>query len=205
MVLEALWNKARAEHLKTIYYQNISNTGSIWKETIYMFNKDCVWWQCEKCTPRSVEKLFPFKNTDTVIEYYQWEKVIFGKMEKNNYRTATRWWKWALLKKSLNIWLLYLLTSVSITSQTSISSKISNRQRKTWSQINWSSVQTSVKIIVWSIKMKSRTKNDYHFFCATVHYQQDGKPATETLCFMLQWLNTWQKCHLFIILKKLMI
>ena len=43
MVLEALWNKARAEHLKTIYYQNISNTDSIWTETIYMFNEDCVW------------------------------------------------------------------------------------------------------------------------------------------------------------------
>ena len=53
-----------------------------------MYNEDCVWQKCKKCNPRSVRKLFPFKNTDTVIEYYQWEAVIVYKKEKEDYRTT---------------------------------------------------------------------------------------------------------------------
>ena len=58
-----------------------------------MHNEDCVWRKCENCTPRSVEKLFPFNNMDTVIQYYQWETVIVERKDKNDLRTTKKMMK----------------------------------------------------------------------------------------------------------------
>ena len=94
MVLEALQNKAREKKLKTVDYQKISNADSIRKETVCdVHNEDCVWRKCEKWTPRSVEKLFPFNNMDTVIQYYQWETVIVERKDKNDLRTTKKMMK----------------------------------------------------------------------------------------------------------------
>ena len=91
MVLEALQNKARAKKLKTVDYQKTLNADSIWKETVCdMYNEDCVRQKCENCTPRSVEKLFPFNNIDNVIQYYQQETVIVERKDKKDLRTTKK-------------------------------------------------------------------------------------------------------------------
>ena len=82
MLCTSLVNKARFEKLETDY-KMVANADSIWKVTVCdIYNEDCVWWKCEKCTPKSIEKLFPFKDTDDIIEYFQWETVMVERNEK---------------------------------------------------------------------------------------------------------------------------
>ena len=67
MLCTSLVNKARFEKLETDY-KMVANADSIWKVTVCdIYNEDCVWRKCEKCTPKSIEKLFPFKDTDDII------------------------------------------------------------------------------------------------------------------------------------------
>ena len=96
-----------------------------------------------------------------------------------------RWWKWALLKKLLNIWPIY---SVSITSQTSITSKISNRQ-------NYNLNYNLTKLYSEASKQNNVghcSQEELSIFCATAHYLKDKKTCIQ-ICFMSWWLNTWQK------------
>ena len=76
MICTSLVNKARLEKLETDY-KIIANADSISKATVCdIYNRDCVRQQCENCSPKSIEKLFPFKNTNVNIEYFQWETVM---------------------------------------------------------------------------------------------------------------------------------
>ena len=71
MICTSLVNKGRLEKLETDY-KIIENADSIWKATVCdIYNKNCVWRQCQNCSPKSIEKLFPFKNTNVIIEYFQ--------------------------------------------------------------------------------------------------------------------------------------
>ena len=90
MLCTSLVNKARFEKLETDY-KMVANADSIWKVTVCdIYNEDCIWRKCEKCTPKSIEKLFPFKDTDDIIEYFQWETVMVERNEKKNYRTTKK-------------------------------------------------------------------------------------------------------------------
>ena len=89
----------------------------------------------------NVENLSSFKSTDIVIVSYQWETAIVERKKKNITEQPKRGWKWALLKKSLNLWSIYLLTSVSITSNTDqfhsfTQSKKKNSENK-WIEHQW--------------------------------------------------------------------
>ena len=76
MIFTSLVNKTRLEKLETDY-KIIANADSIWKATVCdVYSKDCVWRQCEDCSPKSIEKLFPFKDANVIIEYFQWETVM---------------------------------------------------------------------------------------------------------------------------------
>ena len=46
------------------------------KRLYVMFTTKTVWRQCENCSPKSIEKLFPFKDANVIIEYFQWETVM---------------------------------------------------------------------------------------------------------------------------------
>ena len=82
MICTALVNKARLKKLETDY-KIIANADSIQKATVCdIYNKDRVQQQCENCSPKSIEKLFPFKDTNVIIEYFQWETVMNEKNGK---------------------------------------------------------------------------------------------------------------------------
>ena len=52
MICTSLVNKARSEKLKSDY-KVIANADSIWNVTVCnIYNKDCVWRQCENCSPK---------------------------------------------------------------------------------------------------------------------------------------------------------
>ena len=110
----------------------------------------------------------------------QW---LLKKRRKKITEQPKMWWKWALLKKPLNIWPAYLLSLVSITSQSSISSIISNRWKPSELIISEDFYKHSLHQN--EIMLAHLSEEALSFFCATAHYLKDGKPAFKhyVLCF----------------------
>ena len=129
MLCTSLINKARFEKLETDY-KTVANADSIWKVTVCdVYSEDCVWRKCEKCTPRSIEKLFHFKHTDDIIEYFQWETVMVERNEKKNYRTTKKVMKTGTVAEAI-IHLEELLADFSIHNHTNINQLHNFKQAK---------------------------------------------------------------------------
>ena len=181
MLCTSLVNKVRFEKLETDY-KMVANADSIWKVTVRdIYNEDCVWRKCEKCTPKSIEKLFPFKDTDDIIEYFQWETVMVERNEKENYRTTKKLMKTGTVADVI-IHLEELLADFSIHNHTNINQLHNFKQAK-------KNLKEKELIISedfsenYSLKQQNEimsahwSQEELSLFCATAHYLQEGKPT----------------------------
>ena len=52
-----------------------------------IFTTKSVFGDSVNCSPKSNEKLFPFKDTNVIIEYFQWETLKVERNGKKDYQT----------------------------------------------------------------------------------------------------------------------
>ena len=59
-----------------------------------IFTMKSVFGDSVNCSPKSIEKLFPFKDTNAIIEYFQWETLMVERNRKRDYRTKKSYENW---------------------------------------------------------------------------------------------------------------
>ena len=138
MICTSLVNKARFKKLETDY-KIIANADLIWKSTSCdIYSKDCVWWQCESCWPKSIEKPVP-------IQRCKCHHCIFPmgncsgwkKCKKKNYQTAKKVMKTGSVAEVI-IHLQDLLACFSIHNHTNINQLHNFKQaKKNLKKMSW--------------------------------------------------------------------
>ena len=176
-ICASLTNKARNEPLE-IDYKLIANADSIWKETVCdIYNEDCIWRKCEKCNPRSIEQLFPFTDTSTIIEYFQWETVMVERNGKKDFRMTKKVMKIGTIEEVINH-LIELRVDFSVHNHTNINQLHNFKQAKKNLKPNELIISEDFSEN-YSLKHQNEimsthwSQDEITLFCATAHYLKD--------------------------------
>ena len=128
-----------------------------------------------------LKSLFPFKDANVIIAYFQWETVVVERNVKKNYQTAKKVMKTGSVAEVI-IHLQDLLAHFSIHNHTNINQLHNFKQAKKNLKENELIIsedfsencslkqQNEIMFVHWS-------QEELSLFCATACYLQDGKPV----------------------------